>query len=264
MISAFSKAAQVFNYPPFAQAAEKAAMFILNKMRDDEGRLRHRYRNGEAGIKANIDDYAFLIAGLIDLYETSFNPYYLEEAVSLNDDLSKHFWDKDNGGFFFTANDSEKLLVRQKEIYDGAIPSGNSVAILNLLRLGRIAGKPEYEEKTFQLVKTFSNIVDKSPSAFTQFLVAMDYLVGPSSEIVLSQEQHSPMTETMLKIIRKQFIPNKIVLLISSREKNKITQIAPFTKDYNGLNGKLTVYVCRDYICSLPVTEVDKLEEMLR
>jgi uncharacterized protein YyaL (SSP411 family) len=263
MISAYSKSAQVFSHPPFTQAAEKAAILILNRVKDDNGRLLHRYRNGTAGINANIDDYAFLIAGLIDLYETTFNPYYLEEALSLNEDMIEHFGDKDNGAFFFTANDSEKLLTRQKEIYDGAIPSGNSAAMLNLLRLGKITGKTEYENKAFQIVKTFSNIINKSPSAFTQFLVAMDFLIGPSSEIVLSQEEHSPMTETMLKVIRENFIPNKIVLLVSSREKDKINQIAPFTKDYTGLNGKPTVYVCRNYVCNLPVTEVERLREML-
>ncbi|HSD64270.1 MAG TPA: thioredoxin domain-containing protein, partial [Ignavibacteriaceae bacterium] len=140
MISTFAKASQVFNVEEYGEIAIKAADFIVNNLIDKEGRLLHRYKDGEAGIISNIDDYAFFIRGLIDLYESTFNNYWLDKAIELNKDMIEYFCDEQKGGFFFTPYYGEKLIVRQKEIYDGAVPSGNSIAILNLLKLGRITG----------------------------------------------------------------------------------------------------------------------------
>ncbi len=140
MISALSKAAQTFDEVKYSKAAEKAVKFIEDNLTLKNGRLLHRFREGEAGLPAHVDDYSFLIAGLLDLYETDFDVNYLKIAVSLQQTQIDHYWDNENGGFFFTSDDGEKLLFRQKEIYDGAIPSGNSVALINLLKLGRITG----------------------------------------------------------------------------------------------------------------------------
>ena len=138
MIAALAKGAQVFDEPKYAEVAKRAADFILTDMRRADGRILHRYREGHAAIQANADDYAFLIWGLLELYETIFDVHYLRTALDLNSEMIKYFWDEQDGGFYFTADDAEELIVRQKEIYDGAIPSGNSVAVLNLFRLARI------------------------------------------------------------------------------------------------------------------------------
>ena len=144
---------------------------MLEKMRDKDGRLLHRFRDGEVSIQGNLDDYAFIIWGLIELYELTFDSPYLRHALSFTDLLITHFWDAEQGGFFFTPDDGETLIVRQKEIYDGAIPSGNSVSMLNLLRLGRMTGRVDLEEKGARIAKAFSRKVEAFPPAFTQLLV---------------------------------------------------------------------------------------------
>src|SRR5215472_713147 len=165
MIAAFAKAAQAFDEPTYAEAARHAADFIQKHLRSPEGRLLHRYRDGQAAVPAHLDDYAFLVWGMIELYETSFDVKDLQAALDLNREVIQHFWDDKRGGFYFTADDAEDLLVRQKEIYDGAVPSGNSVQMLNLLRLGRMTGNADFEEKAAQITRAFSKMVAQSPSA---------------------------------------------------------------------------------------------------
>ncbi|HLG28805.1 MAG TPA: thioredoxin domain-containing protein, partial [Candidatus Brocadiales bacterium] len=145
MIAALAKGSQAFNEPEYSVAAGRAVDFILKNLRDKSGELLHRYRDGESGIRANVTDYAFLVWGLTELYEATFDVNYLKTALELNRELIENFWDEDNGGFYFTSSDVEELIVRQKEINDGAIPSGNSVAMLNLIRLGRITANSDLE-----------------------------------------------------------------------------------------------------------------------
>jgi hypothetical protein len=263
MISAFAKAAQVLGKEGYQGIAEKAAEFIFQKLRAENGKLLHRYRQGEAGISANIDDYSFLIAALLDLYEASFKVAYLKSAIKLSETLLNSFWDNTNGGFYFTADDSEKLISRQKEVYDGAIPSGNSVALLNLLRLGRFTGDTIYEKKAHQLVKGFSNVVKNSPIAFSQFLASLDFAFGPSKEIVIVGKQDNSESEKILSFIREKFIPNKVILF-KEEERQDIVNIAKFTGDQKSLNGKTTVYVCENFNCKIPVTELKELENLLK
>ncbi|MCP5116850.1 MAG: thioredoxin domain-containing protein, partial [bacterium] len=145
MIAALARAARVFDDPACLAAAEKAMSFNRKEMRTDQGRLLHRYREGSAGIDGGVDDYAFMVWGLIELYQSSFDSSWLKEALELNRLMLDLFWDEEHGGFYVSADDAESLIVRQKEGYDGAIPSGNSVAMLNLVRLGRITADPELE-----------------------------------------------------------------------------------------------------------------------
>ena len=154
-------------------------------MRTSDGRFLHRYRDGQAATPSHVDDFAFLIWGILELYVTTFEVSYLQTALELNGDLIEHFWDDNNGGFYFTADDSESLLVRQKDIYDEAIPSGNSVVMLNLLRLGRITAASDLEEKAAQIGRAFSEKVGQLPLAHTQFLVAVDFAVGSSYEVII-------------------------------------------------------------------------------
>ncbi|MGR3318073.1 MAG: thioredoxin domain-containing protein [Candidatus Anammoxibacter sp.] len=263
MIAALAKGARVFNDKEYEKAAVNSADFILKSMRRSDGRLLHRYRDSDAAILANIDDYVFLIWGLIELYETTFKVDYLQKAVDLNNELIKHFWDK-KGGFYFTADDAEELLFRQKEIYDGAIPSGNSVALLNLLRLGRITANSSLEEKAMDIITAFSNSVAQSPSFYAQLMVGLDFGVGPSYEVVIVGNSQADDSRDMLKAIRKQFIPNKVVLFMPTEQKSPdIVKISAFTKDLISIDNKATAYVCLNYACKSPTTDVNTMLEFL-
>jgi uncharacterized protein YyaL (SSP411 family) len=264
MIAALAKGAQVFDEPRYASAARRAADFILKNVRTSEGRLLHRYRNGEAALTAHVDDYAFLIYGLLELYEATFEVYYLETALGLNKDLIRHFWDHENGGLYFTADDGERLLVRQKEIYDGALPSGNSVAMFNLLRLGRITASADFEEKATKIGQAFYGNVSQLPSAYTQLIAAADFAIGPSYEVVIAGDLQADDTRQMLDAIRGIFVPNKIVILHpSDQTPPSIDDIVPFIKDHSSIDGKATAYVCLDYKCQLPTKDIGPMLELL-
>jgi len=170
------------------------------------------------------------------------------------------FWDKKDGGFFFSGEDNEKLIMNRKEIYDGAIPSGNSVAALNLLRLGRITANGPLEKKSEELMNAFSSLVADYPMGYSQLLIALDFAIGPSKEIVIAGESGNKDTMEMLKVIRSQFLPRKIVLLQSGKA---IEKISPFVKDQRAIDGKATAYVCENYACKLPTTEIKELEKLL-
>ena len=184
MISAFARASQAFNDKKYSKAAEKCYAFVEKHLTDTEGKLIHRFRDNESGLPAHIDDYAFMINASLDLYETTFNIKYFNRAIELDTILLNEFWDHQNGGFYFTSVKSEKLIARQKEVYDGAIPSGNSVALLNLLRLARFTSNTDYETKAAELINYFSSYISKSPSAFSMFMCGLDFQFSSSTEIV--------------------------------------------------------------------------------
>ncbi|MEI6501705.1 MAG: thioredoxin domain-containing protein, partial [Armatimonadota bacterium] len=206
MIAALARGAQVLDEPQYLTAAARAADFLLAKLTTPQGRLLHRYREGEAAIPAYLDDFAFLTWGLIELYEADFDPRWLREALRLNDYMLEHFWDGANGGLFFSAEDHEQLMVRPKEVYDGAVPSGNSVAMLNLLRLSRLTGRSQLEAQAEQLANAFTDQLAQAPSMRTQMLCAVDYALGPAAEVVLVGEGVEPM----LRALRSSFQPNTV------------------------------------------------------
>ena len=264
MIAALAKGAQVFNEPRYATAANRAADFILNHLTTPAGRLIHRYRDGQAALPAHIDDYAFLIYAMLELYETTFDVSYIHRALEMNRDLINHFWDDNSGGFYFTADDSEGLLLRQKEIYDGAIPSGNSVAMANLLRLGRLTANSDFERKAARIGHAFSGNVWQSPSAYTQLMVALDFALGPSYEVVIAGDSPANDTREMLGAIRGRFIPNKIIILRpTEQESPEIDNIAPFIRNHSSINGQATAYICSNYDCRLPTSDIDTMLRLL-
>jgi len=263
MIAAFARASQVFDEPEYAKAARSASDFILSKMRNDFGRLYHRYRDEEAAISGFLDDHAFFIWGLIELYETTFEVRYLKAALEINNELLKHFWDNEEGGFFITPEDGEEILVRKKDIYDGAVPSGNSVAMLNLLRLARITGDPKLEQKAQNLGRSFSRIIAQSPAAYTMLMTALDFAFGPSSEVVLSGDLQAESTKSLLKALRKEFIPNKVVIF-RPYEESEITDISGFTGNLTGNKDKAVAYVCKNFSCKLPTDDPDEMMRNLR
>lgn len=264
MIAAFSKGARILNEPRYAAAARQAVDFIIINMVDKDDRLLHRYRDGQAAFPAHVDDYAFLIYGMLELYETTFDTAYLKQALALNTLLLKHFWDAKNGGFFFIADDAEQLTLRQKEIYDGAVPSGNSVAMLNLLRLGRLTADPELEKKAAKIGRAF-HTVSQSPSAFTQLLIAVDFAVGPSYEVVIAGDSQAKDTREMLQAINREFIPNKVLVLVPTEtDASEIASLAPYTETVSSINGKATAYVCLNFNCRLPTTDITVMLKLLK
>jgi uncharacterized protein YyaL (SSP411 family) len=260
MIAALSKGAQALNKPEYADAARKAADFLLQGLRSKDDRLLHRYREGEAALPGYVDDYAFLAWGLIDLYEATFEARYLQEALALTDDMLRLFWDDKDGGLYFTGVDNEKLIARMKDAYDGAIPSGNSVAALNLLRFGRITMRQELEEKAEQAMEIFGKTISSSPTAFSQLLIALDFALGPTKEIVIAGDLRQEGTSLMLHAIRRRFLPGKVLILHPEGEEGKaIEKIIPFVKDQNKISGKAAAYICENYTCKLPTTDVQKM-----
>ncbi|MCF6314226.1 MAG: thioredoxin domain-containing protein [Verrucomicrobiales bacterium] len=264
MIAALARAGQVLDDPSYTAAAKKAAHYVLTTLSDKNGRLLKRSRLGKAGLTAHLEDYAFVVWGLLDLYEASLDPHYLAEAIRLNDLMLKHFKDPKGNGFFMTADDSEQLLVRSKKLYGGAIPSGNAVAVLNLTRLHRMTANDGYEKEAYATLKAFSGEIAKAPSAFPVTLLALDFLFGPSHEIVISGQLDRADTQAMLAALRKPFLPNKVLIFRPEKNPQDIIQLAPYTKTQTPLNSKATAYVCQDFACQLPTTDIKKMLEFLQ
>lgn len=260
MIAALAQAAQVFGDSAYAEAAAAAAEFILKRLRKPDGRLLHRYRDGEAAINAHLDDYAFMIWGLTRLYEATFQVPYLKTALELNTHMLEHFWDDRGGGFYFTPDDGESLIIRKKEIYDGAVPSGNAVAMLNLLHLARFTGRSDLDEKAAKIGTAFSGQIGQFSSGYTQFLTAVDFAIGPSYEVVVTGPSSSSGSAEMLKALRSRFLPNKVILFRPSEEASpEITPVAPFTAHHIPVDGKATAYVCLGNACKMPTTDIPEM-----
>lgn len=262
MIAALARASQAFDEPEYAKAAQNAADFIISTMRNSNDGLYHRYREGEAAIKGFLDDYAFLVWGLLELYEATFEIRYLKAALGFNEYLLTHFWDTEAGGFFLTSDNAENILMRKKDIYDGAVPSGNSVAMLNLIRLSRITADPELERKAEAIGNAFSLKVGQAPAGYTMLMSSLDFTLGPSSEVVIAGDLQADDTMDMLKSLRKEFIPNKVVILRPDKE-SEITKISDYIKSLTSKGGKATAYVCRNFSCRLPVTDPGEMLELL-
>lgn len=210
------------------------------------------------------EDYAFLTWGLIELYQTSLEAHYLQAAIDLNATLLVHFWDEDAGGLFTTADDAEPLIVRSKEVYDGAIPSANSVALSNLVRLADMTGARELRVKAEQIVEAFAAQVAAAPGAHCQFLSGLDLYLGPMREIVIAGRRGDPDTEAMLRVVWERFLPRHVLLFRPADERlPDIARIAEFVAHQAAISGKATAYVCEDYRCELPATDVPTLIERL-
>ena len=263
MITALALGGRVLNEKSYIDSARKAAGFVLSHLKKNN-RLLKRFRENEAGLPAHLDDYAFFVWGLLELYECTFDVIYIKEALALNQTMIDHFWDQENGSFYFTADDAEDVLVRPRELYDGAVPSGNSVATMNNLRLARITGNVDLEKIAQKIARAFSREVTEAPMAYTQMLQAIDFMAGPSLEIVIAGEVQSEDTQNMLQTLYRSFVPNKVVLLHPTGEEAKdIEALAPFTREQQSVEGKATAYICRNFTCQAPITDVEKLTSLL-
>ncbi|MBT9172726.1 MAG: hypothetical protein DDT21_01112 [Syntrophomonadaceae bacterium] len=263
MIAALAAGGRVLERGIFTSAAQKAAEFILTRLKKD-GRLLKRYRQGQAALPAHLDDYAFMVWGLLELYETTFDPHYLKEALALNQTQVERFFDDSSGSFFFTADDTEEVLIRQREFYDGAIPSGNSIAAMNNLRLARLTGNMEPEETALGIFRACAGELRRHPAAYTQMLAALSFALGPSLEVVIAGDQAATDTREMLKVLHSRFIPNMVVLLRPAGEQGiELVKLAPFCAAMPAIDGKATAYVCRNHSCLTPIIEAAQLPTLL-
>jgi uncharacterized protein YyaL (SSP411 family) len=264
MIAALAKAARVMDKEKYIVIAKKAADFIFDRIVTKENKLLHVYKDEESKIPAFLDDYAFLIWGLIELFESTFQPDYLSKAKELTLIMLDQFWDEKDKGFFFTGNESEELLVRQKQAYDGAIPSGNSVAILNLVLLARLLGQAELEQRAIETLEAFSNDIVHSYIGYGMMLIGLDFLQGPSYEVVIAGNPDNDDTKKMLQTLKSHYLPNIVLILKAvGDQSNSITELAPFTRYYDIVNGKATAHVCINQNCKLPTNDIQKLLELL-
>jgi uncharacterized protein YyaL (SSP411 family) len=260
MIASLAKGARALDEPAYARAAMRAAEFVLDRLFDRDGRLLHRYRENEVAFFASLDDYAFLIWGLSELYETTFDTRYLLLALDLLDHTLRHFRDDAAGGFYTTADYAEQLILRKKDAYDGAIPSGNSVIMLNLTFLGLLIGRVTYLTEASRLSNAFARDVNRAPEAHTQLLSGVDLAFGPSCQTVVCGDIASTDTQEMLKALSTAFLPNNAVIFRQADAQNvDIDVIAPFTQNHKRIDEKSTAYVCQQYKCLTPTTDINKM-----
>jgi hypothetical protein len=260
MIRALSKAAQVLDEPRYVDAARAAARYVLEGMRQKNGRLFATARHGRAHLEAYLDDYAFVIEGLIDLYETDFDQHWIREALALDVVLRDHFEDGVNGGYFTTADDHEKLLVRLKAPHDGALPAGNSVQACNLLRLAQLSGRRELAERAERTMRSVGALANRYPSAFSSLLLAVDHLAAGPREIVVAGEAGAHETRAFLRAVRRSYTPQRVVCLADSCADVKFMPLLEGKRT----SGSARVFVCRNYACQAPLLDVAALEAELR
>ena len=256
MIAALAKAAIVLDEPVYLDAAEKAAKFVLHSISKGE-RLLKRYRNGVAALDAHLDDYAFMAWGLLELYEATFATKYLSQALDLMNIMVEDFWDDKNGGFFLGSDQSEKLIVRSKTAYDGAIPSGNSVAVMNMVKLTRITGNTKWAELAEKTIRAFSEDVNRTPTGYTLMLTGFMFDTQNSKEIVIVGDSRNRNTTKFLHTIRASYAPHKVLLFKdTSVSDNRLEQLANWTSTQNSINGKPTAYVCKNFACNQPTSDI--------
>ncbi len=264
MIAAMAYGARVLSDNRYRDAAENAIGFIKKHLVREDGRLLARYRDGESAYPAYIDDYAFLVWGLIELYETTFSLDYLEFALKLNEDMIKYFHDEKNGGFYIYGSDSEELIARPKDIYDGATPSGNSVATLNLLRLSRITGRSELEDMAHMQFKAFSKSVAHYPSAYSYFMMSVIHAYSKAREIVLVGKREDTSTQKLMDKINSNYMPNTVVVFKDINEnQTKINKLINYVEHNEVVDNKATAYVCEGFACKAPINDWKELEEIL-
>jgi uncharacterized protein YyaL (SSP411 family) len=264
MIAALAKGFQAFGEPAYKDAATKAIDFIMSKLLKDKRFLLRRYREGESAYPGYLDDYAFLVWGLIETYEATFEVRFLEAAVTFQDSMNDLFWDETQGGFFFSGKENETLVIQSKDAYDGALPSGNSVAASNLVRLGRMVGKTQWEARADQTFQAFASSVVAYPAGFTQFLAALDFMIGPNREIVVAGDPSEEGTQTMLRTVQRMFLPNKVLMLRSDgREGQRLSALAPYVEGLGLINDQPAAYICEKYACTRPITDPGNLRAEL-
>ena len=260
MLSGIAEAIKISRRPAYLEAADRTVDFIFTKMFRD-GRLLHTYKSGTAKILGYLDDYAFLEAGLLDLFEATVNRAHLDRALELAEIMLHEFWDEAGGGFFYTGRSHEQLIAQSKPIFDGSIPSGNAVATQVLLRLYHYTGKEDYLKRAERILRAYYNAMENQPFGFAHMLAALDFYLQKPKEIVLVGDKKDPETAELLTDIQSLYLPNMTLQLASPDDSlEKISSLLAGKKQFDG---KPTVYVCHNFTCSRPVVEWDELKLLL-
>ncbi|MDD5217516.1 MAG: thioredoxin domain-containing protein, partial [Candidatus Omnitrophica bacterium] len=249
----------------YRAAAVNAAEFLLQHLKDEKGLLSHRWCEGEVAVPGFAEDYVFFALGLLDLYEATFEPRYLREALFLSRELIRLFWDEKAGGLFSAGKENEELLLRMKEIYDGALPSANAVAVLLFLEIGHLTMDREFEEKARRILLAFSDAILRFPAGCPQVLSGIDFTLGPSHEITIAAHPGHAVLDDWMREIYRSFLPNKVVALhpAGSAGAEEIENLVPFLKNQSMIENRPTVYVCENNACRTPVTEIGRLKNIL-
>ena len=257
MISAFAEAYKVLGHPGYLEVARRSIHFVQTAL-CREGRLLRSYKDGQAKFNAYLDDYACFSAALLDVYEATFEPEYLDRAVAFTDVLLARFWDAQEGGFFFTSSDHEALISRSKSAFDGSVPSGNSVAVSVLLRLYYATEKQDYLTKAEMLLRLFYDALEQNPFGFSNMLCGLDFYLRRPQEIVLLGDPADTETKALLHNIHASFIPNKTLLCFDPAQPPQ-RGVPGLLAGKTRIDDKLTAYVCHNFVCSLPVTTWEEL-----
>ena len=257
-IDAFARAARVFDESRYRVAAEKAASFLFDQMREPNGRLLHCWRNGQAKLMAYLDDYAALGNALVSLYEANFDSRWIDWATELADLVLEHFADAEGGSFFYTADDHEQLITRNKDLQDGSVPSGNSLAACLFVRLGKLTGRTHYLEAAEAILMAGANMMQDSPSAVGQLLLALDSFQGPFHEIVVLGDRTQADVADVLRDLDSRFLPRSFVVSADPNQQETSQSLAPLLNDKTASDVP-TVYLCQDFSCQQPQVGKDQI-----
>jgi uncharacterized protein YyaL (SSP411 family) len=260
MITSLAEAARTLNRPDYRELAVNAADFILREMRQD-GRLLRSYKDGQARFSAYLEDYAFFAEALIELYQTTFDLRWFREALLLTELMVDLFWD-DGGGFFDTARDHENLITRPQDITDGATPSGTSGAVAVLLRMAILADRPDWREKAERILARLSRSLQNYPRAFGYLAVQLDFALGQPYEVALIGDRESGDMQALLEGVNRPFYPNKV--LAQTDQAGEAADLIPLLAGRAQIDGKATAYICRNFVCKLPVTTAEDLNKELK
>ncbi len=261
MISSLAYGSTVLGDPKYATVAARAADFILTHLQRD-GRLLRSFRNGPSAVRGYLDDYAFFVLGLNDLYSATFDVRWLREADRLGRDMLRLFADAKTGGLRFGATDSERLIADRPDVDDASLPAAQSVAALALLQLGRLTMNQAFESQGRALLSAYSDDVAKAPTAHTEMLMALDFALGPVKEIVIAGPADTTETQALLVEVRGHYLPRSVIALHPPGDR-ALESLVPFLKEQKMVNGKPTAYVCENYVCKLPTNDRQQLAQLL-
>ena len=265
MISAYARAAQVLDEPRYLEAATRAAKFVRANLYDDSPKILFRnFRNGRSDIEGFADDYAFVIQGLLDLYEASFNIDWLKFAIELQQTQNRLFFDEQNGGYFSTSGKESSVPLRLKDDNDSAEPAASSVAALNLLRLAQFRNDKQLDERGRKTIDAFGPTLSHFASAMPQMLVALDYSLAKPHQIVIAGNIGNEQTKALLREVHRHFMPNKILILADGGNgQSYLGETNEAIRAMSPINDKAAAYVCENFTCKAPVTDPTRLAELL-
>ena len=264
MISSLAEGGRILDNPTYITAAESAADFILTTLRDPEGRLLRRYREGDAAIDAFAEDYAFLAKGLLDLYRATFKPERLQQAIELTEQMTTMFFDSQSGLLYETTDTNRELIVRPKNLFDGAHPSTNSIGLQLFARLNLLTGEPLWRDRGEALLLGLSPYLKSYPAGFTCALQGAALLLEPTREMVMAGNQKSTEMNNMIQVINQIFAPETEVIQIENAENGTITKLAPFTQHMSRPKMPAAAYVCQNFSCQKPITKAEELATLLK